>query len=372
MLSGVQRVCLDELLRLDQSKFERYLICKEAGKLSIEASAAGVKCIFIPELQREINPFMDIIALFKLYMIIKKYNFDIVHTHSSKPGVLGRIAARLNNVKLVVHTVHGFSFPSAKNNFQYLIFWAMEKIGAICGDLLICLHEDDANIARNNLHIDNGKIKIIKNGVDTNKFYKKSNSSKADELRILYDINESRDVVVGMVGRLWPQKNPLMLLHAAKNIMIEYPNVKFLFVGDGELKEPMLEFIAQHKLHENVKICGWCSDVSPYHNIFDIFVLPSLWEGMPLAILEAESSSLPCIVSDIQGNRNIVRHAVDGYVFSLNDCTKLEIFIKQLISDEELRVSMGNNARDKIISHYKIEDRILALQDLYLAYKYNS
>lgn len=257
-----------------------------------------------------------------------------------------------------------FSFPAAQNRFQYYIFWIMEKIGSICGDKLICLHKDDAVIAQEKLFIHKNKISIIENGVDTNKF-KKRNNNEIDKLSTYFNIDRNSDVVVGMIGRLWPQKNPMLLLYAAKNIINNNKRVKFLFVGDGELKDSMNDYIIQNKLTQNITICGWCNDVSSYLNIFDIFVLPSLWEGMPLAILEAESSSLPCIVSNIPGNRSIIRHTVDGYLFSLDNPSELESYINILIEDKERRIILGNNARVKILESYKIENRILKLDELY-------
>lgn len=371
MLSGVQRVCLDELSRLDSSVFEKFLICKGPGKLSEEAERVGVKCIYIAELRRDINPFWDLMALCKLYTIIKKYKFDIIHTHSSKPGVLGRIAARLNKVNFIVHTVHGFSFPAAKNKCQYFIYWIMEKIGGACGDILICLHDDDAKIAENILKIKKHKILVIKNGIDTTKFCKKD-SVDTLELRKLYGIEQDKDVSIGMIGRLWPQKNPMLLLRAAKEICSKYNNVKFFFVGDGELRNSMLQFIASHKLERHINLCGWCNDVNGYLNLFDVFVLPSLWEGMPLAILEAESCSLPCIVSDIQGNRDLVKHETDGFLFSLEQSGELEFYLEKLINDKALRLRMGTNAREKILAKYRIEDRIRVLEKIYISAYNNS
>ncbi|EBP7329261.1 glycosyltransferase family 4 protein, partial [Salmonella enterica] len=111
LLSGVQRVCLDELIRLDENKFDKYLICKEEGPLTVEAKKYGIKCLVVRNLVREISLKNDLKALWSLWKIIKQYKFDIVHTHSSKTGVLGRVAAWLNRTNLIVHTVHGFSFP---------------------------------------------------------------------------------------------------------------------------------------------------------------------------------------------------------------------------------------------------------------------
>ncbi|HBZ9645183.1 TPA: glycosyltransferase family 4 protein [Citrobacter freundii] len=366
LLSGVQRVCLDELIRLDANTFDRYLICKEEGPLTHEAKRHGIKCLVVKELVREISLKNDFKALWHLWKIIRQYNFDIVHTHSSKTGVLGRVAAWLNSTSLIVHTVHGFSFPIAKNRTQKLLFWLMEKIGSICGDIVICLHEDDAKIAHSILKINKNKIHIIGNGVDIEKF-KPYEEQKKLLCRNNIGSVDNDDIVIGMIGRLWPQKNPMCLLQAVAAIIKNNKKVKCFFIGDGELYEQMAYFIETNALNDNIHLFGWRDDTPVFLNALDVFVLPSRWEGMPLAILEAKSCGLPCVVSNIQGNRNIIDDVDDCLLFDL-DLNWHDLYekLKLLIANEQLRHRLGNKARLNTINDYNIIDRINKIEVLYL------
>lgn len=366
LLSGVQRVCLDELIRLDENKFDKYLICKEEGPLTVEAKKYGIKCLVVRNLVREISLKNDLKALWSLWQIIKQYKFDIVHTHSSKTGVLGRVAAWLNRTNLIVHTVHGFSFPIAKNKQQRILFWLMEKIGSMCGDIIICLHEDDAKIAQSILKINKHKICIISNGVDIEKFKPYDEGRKFLCRENIKGI-DSDDIIIGMIGRLWPQKNPICLLHAVAEIIKSNKKVKCFFIGDGELYGQMAHFIKSNHLSNNVQLFGWRNDTHTFLNAMDIFVLPSLWEGMPLAILEAKSCGLPCVVSNIQGNRSIIDGVEDGLLFDL-DLSWHDLYekLQLLIGDSQLRSIIGKKARLSIINHYNIASRIKKIERMYL------
>ncbi len=366
LLSGVQRVCLDELIRLDPRTFDRYLICKEEGPLTIEAQKYGIKCLFVKSLVREISLKNDFKALWYLWKLIKQHNFDIVHTHSSKTGVLGRVAAWLGSTKLIVHTVHGFSFPAAKNKLQKLLFYLMEKIGSLCGDVIICLHEDDAKIAQTILRTGKDKIFIISNGVDTEKFRPYAKNDKELCRRNIYNICDD-DIIIGMIGRLWPQKKPLCLLKAISQLIKSNKKIKCVFIGDGELYGEMADFINDNALHDSVQLLGWRNDTPILLNAMDIFVLPSLWEGMPLAILEAKSCGLPCVVSNIQGNRNIINGVDNGLLFDLNlNWHDLHDKLKLLIEDSRLRTILGKNSRLDVMINHNISSRIKKIEKLYL------
>lgn len=363
LLSGVQRVCLDELLRLDPSKYKRYLICKEPGPLTIEAEKNGIECIFVPSLTREISFIRDIHSLYSLIKLFKTYKFDIVHTHSSKPGILGRIAAKLCSVKFIVHTVHGFSFPIAKNKIQYSIYYFMEKIGSLCGSMLICLHADDKDIATKVLNIPEKNITILENGIDINK-YKKVSPDKKRIIREKYNLNDS-DIVIGMTGRLWPQKNPLLLINACKDIIYENKKIHIVYAGDGNLRKDIESFIEDNNLKNNVHLIGWSNNISEILNIFDIFVLPSIYEGMPLAILEAQSTSLPCIASNIPGNAHIIENGITGLLFNSNSQIDLKEKIITLLDNPTLQENLSINARNSIIKMHNVDDRINKLCNIY-------
>ncbi|WP_318836362.1 glycosyltransferase family 4 protein [Providencia sp. PROV280] len=364
LLSGAQRVSLDELQRLPNDKFDKYLICCQIGPLTIEAEKLGIKCIIIDSLTREISPIKDLKSLIHLIKIIKNYRFDIIHTHSSKTGVIGRLAGFISKTPLIIHTVHGYSFPAAKNKIQYIIYYIMERIGSMCGNKLICLHETDKEIAIQKLKVKSNDIYIIPNGVDVKKYTPPSIENKQ-----LYrkSLNLSKDdIVIGMTGRLWLQKKPIFLLENMLPLLIENKNIKILFVGDGELKKELEKLISIYDLSKQVYLLGWRNDIDRILQSIDIFTLPSKWEGMPLAILEAQSSGLPCIVSNITGNNNLVSNNIDGFIFNLEpNSEEFRDKIKKLIYNKELRMKLGIKSREKVILHHSIEQRIQKIEMIY-------
>lgn len=353
LMTGVQRVSLEELLRINSQTVDRYLIYKERGELTEFANSAGIKSIFINSLVREINPINDLMAFYTLYKLFKKEKFDVVHTHSSKTGVLGRIAAKLAGVPMVVHTVHGFSFPAAQNKLTKLIYFIMEFVGSKFSDKIICLHQDDKNIAVNKLKTKEANITIIPNGVNV------------EEFSPLPKVGENKCKVIGMVGRLWPQKDPITLAEACVELCKRRDDFELRFVGGGELEEQLKKIITDAQLRDRIKLLGWKSDIAAQLREFDIFVLPSLWEGMPLAILEAQSTELPCVVSNIQGNNHLVTDNFDGLLFEPKNVSSLVKALEKLLDDPELLSYLAKNARNKIKSDFDINVRTKQICKLY-------
>ncbi|WOB82041.1 glycosyltransferase family 4 protein [Providencia sp. PROV114] len=363
ILSGAQRVTLDELQRLSNDEYIKYLICNGEGPLTNEARKLGIIVIIVKSLKREISPYHDLISLYSLFKIIKKENFDIVHTHSSKTGVIGRLASFFSKVPLIVHTVHGFSFPSAKNKIQLLLYYLMERLGSLCGDILICLHEEDKKISINTLKQPESSVYVIPNGVDIKKF----NPLCDEKKKLLRQIFKYRDtdILIGMTGRLWEQKNPLFLFNSLIDTLKLNNHIKLIFIGDGELSNVLKKQIQSHHLENQVILMGWCNNTETILNTLDIFVLPSKWEGMPLAILEAQSTGLPCVVSNISGNRALVTEGNDGFLFELDNKPSLNAAVNQLIHNKELRIELGKHAREKIMSQYSIDKRIEKIDSIY-------
>lgn len=356
LLSGVQRVSLNEINEVTQERknqFNYSMVCSYEGPLTEELNKSKIKFYTIPELKREISPFNDLKALYKLYKLIKSNNFDVVHTHSSKTGLLGRIAAKTARITKVVHTVHGFSFPAAKGLVTKSIFYTMEWMAKFFTDELIVLNMSDYNIAVKKLGYDKKIVSIVPNGVNVDKF-SPSNI-----------VNKSFRVV--MVGRLWEQKNPMCLIEAAKLLLDKYDDVDIHFIGDGELRVKMEQFITDHDLSNNVKILGWLDNVNELLPNYDVFVLPSLWEGMPLAILEAQACGLPTIVSDIPGNSDLVLHESNGLLFEKHNYIELSKAIEKLYLDTHLRLQLSKQARRIVCDQYSSEIRNEKILNLYVS-----
>ena len=363
LLTGVQRVSLDELTRLNRSDFTPYMICQQSGPMTEECENNNITCLYTPTLVREISPLKDIKAFWHLYRLFRKYKFDIVHTHSSKTGVIGRLAAKLAGVPMIVHTVHGYAFPAAKSKLEKNIFLAMEWLGTKCSDKIICLHDADKKIAEEALGAKSSQLIVLANGVNINKFNPPTIEQKQD-IRTKLDL-PSDAIVIGMVGRLWQQKNPKLLLSAAIAILKDRKNVHFVFAGDGELRAELEDKVNSFGLSSNIHFLGWRNDTESVLKAFDIFVLPSLWEGMPLAILEAQATGLPCIVSNIQGNTSLVTNDYNGFIFDFNIKKDLEIKIIELLSSNEKAIKLGGNAYQEIKIKHNIIERVNRLEIMY-------
>ena len=363
LMTGVQRVSLDELIRLDCSNFTPYMICQQSGPMTDECKNNNITCLYSPTLVREISPLKDLQAFWSLYRLFRQNKFDIVHTHSSKTGVIGRLAAKLAGVPMIVHTVHGFAFPAAKNKFEKNIFLMMEWLGTKCSDKIICLHEADKRIAIDKLGAKDSQLAILANGIDTIKF---SPALVDEKSKIREELGlPVNAIVIGMVGRLWEQKNPHALVNAALSILEKRNDVHFVFIGDGEFKASLIQKVKNKDKEEYIHFLGWRNDSERILKSFDIFTLPSLWEGMPLAILEAQATGLPCIVSNIQGNNTLV----NDHNGLLVDLDKSDSYIRQLlmlIDNASLRNKLGEAGLESILSSHDINKRINRLSSLYI------
>jgi len=350
LLSGVQRVSLNEIAHL-KSDFDYSLVCASEGPLTEALTAINIPCYSIPQFCRELSVSKDLSALSALFKLMRQKKFDVVHTHSSKTGVLGRIAAKCAGVPKVIHTVHGFAFPAATSKKSYYLYFFLEWFAKFFTDELIVLNEKDREIAINKLGYAKKLVHIIANGVDVDKFVPNIIGRSPEKIKII------------MVGRLWPQKDPKTLFNAIKRLLDDNINVSVTYVGDGELMHE-LKGLAQGYT-ENISFLGWKDNISellPQHNLF---VLPSLWEGMPLAILEAMSCGLPCLVTNIPGNNDLVKDGYNGFLFEVADHEKLSFLIKKYYQNPDMLLQHAENARTFVQENFTLDARNDAVSKIY-------
>lgn len=365
LLSGVQKVTLDELTRIDRGRFEPFVICKEPGPFTEALGKAGIPCHFVPDLVRNISPAHDLRALRHLARLFREQRFDIVHTHSSKTGILGRLAGRMAGVPVVMHTVHGYAFPAARSAFETRFYLAIEWIGMRVTDALVLLKQDDLNLAFQRLQAPPRKLHLIPNGVDVHRYAPLGEEARTRLRQEALGLGE-HEVAIVMVGRLWRQKNPECLVRAAIRLLKDGHNTaRFYLIGDGELRESLEKLVREHGLEHAICFLGWRDDVDKLLGAMDVFVLPSRWEGMPLAILEAMASGLPVVVSDIPGNRDLVSGGEDGFTFADDDDADLADKLAPLVADGYLRHRLGTAGREKVIQSYNLEDRMKRMVQLY-------
>ena len=281
-LGGAQQNTLFTVAHLNRERFEVGLMAGEGALLDEEAKKIpNLLLYFLPNLIRSVNPIRDIIALVQMVRILKKEKPFIVHTHSSKAGILGRIAARLAGVPFIIHSIHGFGFNPYQNFFARKLFITLEKWMAHFTHCLIAVTKENIE---EGLRLGIGKKEqytLIRSGVNISKIQEKARKTDSASLRKILGIPEGAKVIL-TVGPFKIQKNPVAFVQLAKRVLQNIPEAQFLMAGDGELRENVMQEIMANGLEKNVKLLGWRKDIPQLLAASDLFVLTSLWEGLPL------------------------------------------------------------------------------------------
>jgi glycosyltransferase involved in cell wall biosynthesis len=359
-LGGAQKQLLSLIRHLDKEKLKLFLFTAKNGLLMPEAlSIDGLTIKRSLWLERSINPLKDFLTLIEIYKFIKKNNIDIVHTHSSKAGILGRWGAKLAKVKIVLHTVHGWSFNDYQSILTRRFFIWLERITALFTDKLIVVSNYDKQRGLVNHIGDQDKYSIIRYGIDYTEFDIQDQNIRK-ELGI-----DTHDLVVGMISCFKPQKSHRDFIKLASLVNRSLPEVKFLLVGDGVLRSKIERFIHKFNLQGSVILTGWRKDISRILSGLDVFVLTSLWEGLPVSVLEAMAASLPVVVTSTGGVGEIVKEDKNGFCVPICDIQQMSEKLVSLLKDENLRKQMGQNARSSLDFNFKSENMLRNTQDLY-------
>lgn len=373
-LGGAQKHTLDLIKGLDKNTFRVYLITSN-GLLTPEAEEIPhLNIILIDSLKSEINLIDDLKSFFKIYRILKVLHADIVHTHSSKTGFLGRWAAWFVGVPIIIHSIHGFEFNEYQCFLTRRFYIFLEMVTALITDRLIAVSEDTLKrglrerIGTNN-HKE-GRIYLLSNMFkelfkifiyrpDGLKEFKERDSHRyivikygiSKEAHLISGINvgskkeelgiEKNIPVVGTISCLKPQKSPFDFVKAASIISRRIPGVRFILVGDGCLKKGLLSLIDSFGLKEKIILTGFRKDAVEIMSVFDIFVLTSLWEGLPIVFLEAMALSKPIIATDTGSSSELVRDGINGYLVKPKDYIGLAEKVILLLENKKLSTEMG-------------------------------
>ena len=327
-----------------------------------QIEAHDIKYIFIPELARDVNFIKDLKTLFKIYVFLREEKFDIVHTHTSKAGLLGRLAAKLAGVPIVVHTPHGHVFFGYFKPVKTKIFIFLEKLASHITDKIVALTDREKDDYRLFKITREEKSVVINSGVDLNRFKELSFGEKKSfkkKLGLPEDF-----LIAGTVGRLVPVKGQQFLIEAVKNIIHKYPSTLFIFAGDGHLRQNLNRKAIEMGIKDNVIFLGWRDDVDRIISIYDIFVLPSLNEGMGRVLVEAMAMGKPIVASRVGGIPDLIVHGKNGFLVPPRNPEQLAKYIQILIEDKEKRESMGQ-AGKKISLNFSKEAMIEKITSLY-------
>lgn len=335
----------------------------EVEKSIREAERERVRILTVPGLVRRISPSYDFKTFFALIKILRYERPHIVHTHTSKAGILGRWAAYFCRVPIIIHTPHGHVFWGYFGRLKTAFYIILEKITAFITDKIIALTEQEKNDHLHSRIASGDKFSVVHSGIKLDRFSNLSVDPAA--MRRKLGISEG-DLVVGTTGRLTPVKGHRHLIEAAGNILNARPNTTFVFLGDGELSDELKNMASRLGMKEKVKFLGWRPDVAEVMSAFDLFVLPSLNEGMGRVLVEAMALGKPIVASDVGGVPDLVVHGKNGCLVPPGDAQRLSAAISDLIEHPERRRKMGENGKKRAID-YSADAMVQKIDQLYQA-----
>ncbi|OPY58750.1 MAG: putative glycosyltransferase EpsD [Pelotomaculum sp. PtaU1.Bin035] len=326
-------------------------------------------------IDRKINPWPDLRSIFELLRYFRNERPDIVHTHTSKAGVVGRMAARLAGVPNIIHTVHGFPFHAGMPKLKRRVYEQIERWMAGITDFMLSQSEEDINTAFNmNIKPRKGNLFHIGNGVDLAEFDPDKYSSKHKLL-----IRESLAIggtepVIAMIGRINREKGYHDLVNALQ--MVGDIPWQAIFIGADE---GFLSTVAQQinscGLRDRIRILGLRGDINDLLAVADIYVLPSYREGLPRSLIEAQAMALPCVATDIRGCREVIEGGVTGFLVSPGDSETLSGALRELLLDPGLRRRMGREGRERMRRHFdeaEVGRKVMSVYEEILKHEKNS
>jgi glycosyltransferase involved in cell wall biosynthesis len=348
------------------------------GSLEPECLAAGVRMLRVPELVRELSPRRDLIALQRLTELMRREHPHIVHTHTSKAGILGRIAARRARVPVVVHTPHGHVFHSYEGRAKTRLFVWLERACAGMADRLVALTKTEL---REHVELGVGRRAqwvMVPSGVDFSPFEgcRGLRSRVRAELRL-----PPEAPVLGTVGRLVPIKGQRYLIEAFARLAAARPHLHLLLVGDGPLRDDLIALARSLELpvllHPGdsagpaapgtgtVHMLGLRRDVPRLLAAMDVFALPSLNEGMGRVLVEAMAMELPCVASRVSGIPDVVADGVTGFLVPPRDPAALAASLFHLLEHPGQAREMGRRGQLRVVPEFSVERMIEKLETMY-------
>ena len=320
----------------------------------------GIPTQVIPNLVNHISPVTNLKAVRDLRRIMIEGHYDIVHTHSSVAGIVGRIAALSAGIPVIVHHVHGWGLHDGMSSVTKQLYLQLERFCARFTDRIIAVSGPDIQKGLERGIGRQDKFSLIYNGIDLCKF-----RQEADDQQLRCELGLAPDsALVGMIGRLDEQKNPLDLIRAAAIVTKSYENVQFLIIGDGALRSECEQLIEELHLKEKFFLLGYRNDVARILPKLTITAMSSLWEGLPLAFMEAMSAGKPIVANNIDGARDVVVDWETGFLVPPHQPQAMAERIITLLNDDTLRNHMGCVAK-RLSENYSLDRMVEKVEILY-------
>jgi glycosyltransferase involved in cell wall biosynthesis len=345
---------------LDRRRYRVSLIAGQGGELATEArNIKHLRVELLSCLKHPISPYHDLLAFFRLRRLFKELRPDIVHTHSSKAGIIGRFAASAAGVPVLIHTVHGWGMHRFQPRWLRGLYVLLERWVARFTDKLIAVAHENVKYG---LSLGIGKHSdylVIRSGIARSEYTAK----KTLTVRQLGFEPGTR--LVGMVGPLKAQKAPLEYVELAAEVLARQSNCGFLLIGEGRLRKQAEKLVRRLGIAKHFKILGWRDDVADIMPCLKVFVLTSRWEGLPRSLLQALASGLPAVVTAVNGIPEVVTNGANGYLHQPGDVPGMANSLCRLLKDDRLRKRLSYAARKSVTREFEIDTMLGQIDQLY-------
>ncbi len=334
------------------------------GSLWPRAERTCGDVVRVDSLLRNIHPLSEVRCVRELTSIFKRGGFDIVHTHSSKAGIIGRYAAYRAGVPAVVHTIHGMSFNRTQGRMSRWLYRELERRAAHWTDAFVSVADAMTGQAVEAGIANASKFCTIRSGMETDLF--RPCEEERIRVRRSWGIDEEA-VVIGTVARLFHNKGYKEIISAMPGVAAACPDARFVWVGDGPQRDEYIRELERMGLRDRVHLTGLVhpTEIPAILCGFDVLVHASLWEGLARAIVQAALSEVPAVSFDNDGAPEVVLDGETGKLAPVGDFMALSAHISLLANNKELRIKLGKRARTKCLGEFSHERMVVQLEQLY-------
>lgn len=363
---GTRRHLVDLLTHLDKDRFQVAVACAIRRDPEFRGDierlrAAGVD-VHIVDMVRSIHPLRDGAAAGGLRALMREGSYQLVHTHSSKAGILGRYAARREGVPCLLHSPHVFAFQMQAAAPVVGFYAACERWAARFTDRIICVSQTEVQAARDRRICDSERLVLIENGIDADPFDGTPKGSFRQELEL-----SAETPLIGVIGRLSRQKGQADLVAAAPDILQRHRAAQFVFIGSGPDKRRLDQEITRRGLETCFHFVEAHADMPRVYADLDLVAQPSRWEGMPYSLLEAMAAGRAIVATRTGGVPDMIVDGESGRLVPSGDTTGLAEAIAALLADSAQREALGAAARARVRERYTLARMVSSIEALYTA-----
>lgn len=351
---------------LDPEKYKVDLVVGGQSELYNFPEIKNTNIVIMDSLVRNIHPVKDIKAFFDLVKLMRNEQYDIIHTHTAKAGIIGRAAARWTKAPIVIHSLHGSTFHDAISKLNSFIYKTLEKITIRWTTKVISVGNDlkqrylDADVGTPEHYV------TIRSGFDLSQFLMDEKEIAHHRKELLKELGLlNKAILIGSASRLEARKGHLFLLTAFKRIVREHKNAHLAIAGDGAMEAELKQWVEKNGLGENVHFLGFRNDIHKVMAAFDIFVLSSLWEGLPRVLVQAAALQKPILTFNVEGASEIVEPGKNGYIVPLKDVDQLTEKLQNMLGNMAATKNMGQHSRAKISNDWDKNIMVEQITGLY-------